>query len=60
MVGIAYALALIIITLAILARIERPPAPAQAAPGDPHAAAVAEFRRDLADWDREGRPWRTG
>ena len=56
LVGIAYALALIVVTLAILARLERPPAPATAAPGDPHAAAVAEFARDLADWDRRGRP----
>lgn len=56
LVGIAYALVLIIITLAILARLERPPAAAQAPPSDPHATAVAEFRRDLADWDRRGRP----
>jgi hypothetical protein len=60
LVAIAYALALILITLAILARFERPQAAAQAPPADPHAPAVAEFARDLADWDRRGRPWQTG
>lgn len=29
------------------------PVPAPAGPrGDPHASAVAEFRRELHDWDR--------
>jgi hypothetical protein len=54
--AVAWALALIAATLILLARLERPAAAATAPPGDPHAAAVAEFRADLADWDREGRP----
>lgn len=29
---------------------------APAAPVDPHAVAVTQFRAELADWDRRGRP----
>lgn len=36
---------------AILAVDYQPPAPA-----DPYAADVAEFNKELADWDRRGRP----
>lgn len=54
--AIAYALVLIIVTLALLARLQRPPAAAGAPATDPYAAQVAEFARDLGDWDREGRP----
>ena len=32
------------------------PDPGPAAAADPHAADVAAFRTELADWDRRGRP----
>lgn len=32
------------------------PSPAAAPAADPHAGQVREFARQLADWDRAGRP----
>ena len=49
-----------IITLALLAvwyllTARAEPAPATGPPPDPWAADVAEFRRQVHDWDRDGR-----
>lgn len=58
MIVVILALAWVILTAWIIGVIlaggleDMPPA----APADPHAADVAAFRAELADWDRRGRP----
>lgn len=40
------------LTVWLLMRTAADPAPAGPPPGDPYADAVAEFRRQMHDWDR--------
>lgn len=49
----------VIVVALVLAAVVAAGWPAERPPGrpvDPHAAAVAEFSAELADWDRRGRP----
>ena len=58
MIVLLLALAWLLITAWIIGIILAAAAPdaAPAAPVDPHINAVTQFRAELADWDRRGRP----